>query len=59
LKEKAKLSRAAQLGIEIIKLKDVIAAECDELRSDLASSEREKRALMDEVAELRSQINDA
>ena len=59
LKEKAKLSRAAQLGIEIIKLKDVIAAECEELRSDLASSEREKRALMDEVAALRSQINDA
>ena len=59
LKEKAKLSRAAQLGIEIIKLKDVIAAECEELRSDLASSEREKRALMDEVAALRSQISDA
>ena len=59
LKEKVKLSRAAQLGIEIIKLKDVIAAECEELRSDLASSEREKRALMDEVAALRSQISDA
>jgi len=59
VKEKAKLQRAAELGIEIIKLKNVIASECDALRGDLEKSERERRALNDEIILLRRRLGDA
>ena len=52
----AKLKKAASIGMEILSIKDTIAAECQRLHADLDKSEDEKHALAMELAELRAKL---
>ena len=52
----AKLKKAASIGMEILSVKDTIAAECQRLHADLDKAEDEKHALAMELAELRAKL---
>lgn len=52
----AKLKKAASIGMEILSVKDSIAAECQRLHADLDKAEDEKHALAMELAELRAKL---
>lgn len=51
-----KLKKAASIGMEILSVKDTIAAECQRLHADLDKAEEEKHALAMELAELRAKL---
>lgn len=55
-KQIAKLKKAASIGMEILSVKDTIAAECQQLHADLDKAEEEKHALAMELAELRAKL---